>query len=135
MRKVFSAKPIPHTISAIPSKTAAASSNPSPYRLASHVERATPTSEHGADPSSIQPVSRACTVPSWRCRTAPNDLKIAPWRMSVPIATVGLNPNRNTSMGVISDPPPIPVMPTSTPMRSPASESFQSTEATVHQLH
>ena len=31
-----------------------------------------------ADPSSIQSVSGRLTVPSWRCRTAPKDLKIAP---------------------------------------------------------
>ena len=45
----------------------------------------------------------------------------------MPIATVGLKPKRKTSIGVISEPPPIPVMPTSTPMNSPAIESFQST--------
>jgi hypothetical protein len=55
--------------------------------------------------------------------------------MSVPIATVGLKPNRNTSIGVISEPPPIPVIPTRTPMSSPAIESFQSTSARVHELH
>jgi hypothetical protein len=48
---------------------------------------------------------------------------------------LGLNPNRNTSIGVISDPPPIPVMPTSRPMSRPASESFQSTGLDVQQLH
>ena len=90
------------------------------------MERPTPTSENGADPSSIQSVSRAWTVPSCLCRAAPNDLKIAPCRMSVPIATVGLKPKKKTSIGVIREPPPIPVMPTSTPMSSPASDSFQS---------
>ena len=45
----------------------------------------------------------------------------------MPIATVGLKPKRKTSIGVISEPPPIPVIPTSTPMKSPAIESFQST--------
>jgi hypothetical protein len=47
--------------------------------------------------------------------------------MSVPIATDGLKPKTRTSIGVINEPPPIPVMPTSRPMRSPATESFQST--------
>src|SRR5687768_1890303 len=86
-------------------------------------------SEHGAEASSIQSVSRACTVPSWRCRTAPKDLKMAPCRMSVPIATVGLNPKRKTSIGVISEPPPMPVMPTRRPMSSPAMASFGSIAA------
>ena len=53
----------------------------------------------------------------------------------MPIATVGLKPKRKTSIGVISEPPPIPVMPTSTPMNSPAIESFQSTSRTVHHLY
>jgi hypothetical protein len=52
---------------------------------------------------------------------------MAPWRMSVPIATDGLKPKIRTSIGVIKEPPPIPVMPTSKPIRSPATESFQST--------
>ena len=36
----------------------------------------TPTSESGAEPTSIHSASRACTLPSCRWRTAPNDLKI-----------------------------------------------------------
>ena len=46
----------------------------------------TPASESGPEPRNIQSVSRACTVPSRRWRIAPNDLKIAPCRMSVPTA-------------------------------------------------
>ena len=83
-------------------------------------------SENGADPSSIQAVSLAWTWPIRRCWTAPNDLKIAPWTMSVPIAIDGLKPKTRTRSGVISEPPPMPVKPTSSPIRSPASESFQS---------
>ena len=64
--------------------------------------------------------SRALTVPSRRCRTAPNDLKIAPWRMSVPIAAAGLKSKKKMRIGVISEPPPIPVMPTSRPVMNPA---------------
>ena len=52
----------------------------------------------------------------------------------MPIATVGLKPKRKTSIGVISEPPPIPVIPTSTPMKSPASESFQSTAALYRRM-
>src|SRR5438034_1984274 len=40
---------------------------------------------------------------------------------SLPIATDGLYPKRITRRGVISEPPPIPVAPTSIPMRSPVS--------------
>jgi hypothetical protein len=40
-------------------------------------------------------------------------------RRSVPTATAGLNPNRKTSNGVISEPPPTPVKPTNNPTKSP----------------
>src|SRR4051794_15478824 len=80
----------------------------------------------GAEPISIHITRRAWTCPSCRCRAAPNDLKIAPRRMSVPIATVGLKPKTRIRIGVISDPPPIPVIPTRRPIRRPAIESFQS---------
>ena len=49
--------------------------------------------------------------------------------MSVPIATVGLKPKRKTSIGVIREPPPIPVIPTRMPMKRPAIESIGSTAA------
>ena len=75
----------------------------------------TPTSDSGAEPASIHSARCACTVPSIRCRTAPNDLKIAPWRMSVPTATFGSKLKSRIRIGVISEPPPMPVMPTSTP--------------------
>src|SRR3954451_17480504 len=39
--------------------------------------------------------------------------------MSVPIAVVGWIPKTRISSGVISDPPPMPVMPTRTPMPRP----------------
>jgi len=45
--------------------------------------------------------------------------------MSVPTASVGLNPKRKMSSGVISAPPPIPVAPTRRPIRSPVRESSQ----------
>jgi hypothetical protein len=43
--------------------------------------------------------------------------------MSVPIATEGLKLKRKMRIGVISEPPPIPVIPTRTPMRRPAKAS------------
>src|SRR3954466_7914992 len=49
--------------------------------------------------------------------------------MSVPIATVGLKPKTRISIGVIREPPPMPVMPTSKPISRPASDSFQSISA------
>jgi hypothetical protein len=76
----------------------------------------------------IQSVRCAWTVPSRRWRTAPKVLKTAPWRMSVPTASVGLKPNRKMSSGVISAPPRIPVAPTSRPISRPVSESSQVTE-------
>ena len=42
----------------------------------------------------------------------------------VPVA--GGTPKRKTRIGVINEPPPIPVIPTSSPVRSPATASFQS---------
>ena len=39
---------------------------------------------------------------------------------SVPTATVGETPNSSVSSGVISEPPPTPVMPTSKPTAKPA---------------
>ena len=72
---------------------------------------ATPSSDIGPDPRNIQNVRRAWTVPSRRCLTAPKLLKIAPWRMSVPTASVGLKPKKMTRIGVSSEPPPMPVTP------------------------
>ena len=130
-RYALTRKAMPQTTSATPRIAFAVSSYPSPYSFLSHHETATPRSENGAEPSSIHAVRRACTCPMRRCWAAPNDLKIAPWTMSVPIAIDGLKPNSSTSSGVISEPPPMPVIPTSRPTRSPARESFQSMSAPV----
>ena len=45
------------------------------------------------------------------------------------LAVDGGMPKRKTRMGVMSEPPPIPVMPTRRPVKSPATVSFQSTSA------
>src|SRR5216117_225532 len=87
----------------------------------------TPASDSGPEPRNIHSVSRACTVPSWRWRIAPKLLKIAPWRMSVPTAYVGLKPKRITRIGVISEPPPMPVRPTIEPISRPVSVTWQFT--------
>ena len=49
----------------------------------------------------------------------------------MPIAVAGLKPKRKTSIGVMSDPPPIPVMPTRTPTARPARTNCQVTEGRV----
>jgi hypothetical protein len=97
----------------------------SPYLSVSRVPIATPSSDIGALPRNIQPDSCACTVPRLLCRIAPTVLKIAPWRMSVPTASVGLNPKTITRIGVINEPPPIPVMPTSVPISRPVRTNCQ----------
>src|SRR5262245_23456142 len=45
--------------------------------------------------------------------------------MSVPTASVGLNPKTITRIGVISEPPPIPVIPTRTPISRPVRTNCQ----------
>src|SRR5206468_6909320 len=87
----------------------------------------TPRSAIGAEPSSIQHARRACTVPSIRCRAAPKDLKTAPCSRSVPTATFASKPKIRIRIGVINEPPPIPVMPTRIPTRRPARANCQVT--------
>ena len=53
--------------------------------------------------------------------------------MSVPTASVGLNPNARMRIGVISEPPPMPVSPTSAPISRPVTESCQFTTVRVDQ--
>jgi len=113
--------------SAAPSTWPIKSLAPFPYAFASQEESQTPTSEAGIDPTSIQPASRARTFPMRRCCTAPTVLKTAPCAMSVPMAVVGGIPKTKTRIGVMSDPPPIPVMPTSSPVRRPTRTSCQVT--------
>ena len=54
--------------------------------------------------------------------------------MSVPIAVVGWIPKIRISSGVISEPPPMPVMPTSTPMPKPKMMIAGSTECRAGSL-
>jgi len=44
---------------------------------------------------------------------------------SVPTARVGLKPKKMISIGVISEPPPIPVIPTRAPIRRPVRTNCQ----------
>src|SRR5690349_14764613 len=54
-----------------------------------------------------------------KCRQPPTVLLTAEYRMAVPVAVVGWIPTIRMSRGVISEPPPMPVMPTSTPIPNP----------------
>ena len=118
---ILIAKPMPPRISAPPTTRPIADWVPSENELAIW----TPTSDIGAEPTSIQSASDACTLPSRRWCTAPNDLKIAPCRMSVPTAAFGSKPKIRISIGVIRLPPPMPVIPTRIPTAAPASANCQ----------
>src|SRR3712207_6763703 len=59
------------------------------------------------------------TVPCRRGRQPPTVFVIAAEARSLPTATTGLTPKTTTSSGVISEPPPIPVSPTSVPTPNP----------------
>ena len=121
LMNVRARKPVPPRISAPPTIFCSSPMLLSPILF----ESSTPTSESGIEPRNIQQASRACTVPSIRCRTAPNDLKTAPCRMSVPTATFALKPKSRIRIGVIRLPPPMPVMPTRIPTKRPASVNCQ----------
>lgn len=60
-----------------------------------------------------------CTVPRARWVMVPALLVIDAKARSVPTATDGLTPNSKVRSGVISEPPPTPVMPTSRPTAKP----------------
>ena len=69
-----------------------------PRRRAGMPARSRPASRRPADE----------TVPRRRYRTAPKDLKMAPCRMSVPIAAGGLKSKKRMWIGVVRAPPPSP---------------------------
>ena len=112
--------------SAAPSTWPITLSTSSPYRSVIFSDTQTPRRDIGTEPMSIQPARRARTFPMRRCWTAPTDLNTAPWAMSVPIAVEGEIPNRKMRIGVMSDPPPMPVIPTRIPVKRPASTNSQS---------
>lgn len=60
------------------------------------------------------------TLPRDWCRAPPAILVMAANHRSVPTAAAGATPNSKTRMGVISEPPPTPVSPTSGPTAKPA---------------
>src|SRR4051794_35127065 len=59
------------------------------------------------------------TVPCRKWRQPPTVFVTAPYARSVPTATTGLVPITTIRRGVISEPPPMPVSPTSMPTPNP----------------
>src|SRR3954465_11416972 len=59
------------------------------------------------------------TVPCRKWRQPPTVFVTAPYARSVPTATTGLVPITTIRSGVMSEPPPMPVSPTSMPTPSP----------------
>ena len=94
-------------------------------RRAMRVASQTPRIENGALPRNIQP-RQACmhrsepAVPHGACGL--EDGAVAPGRFRS--RAIGLNPNTITSSGVISEPPPMPVRPTSPPISRPESDEL-----------
>src|SRR3954468_16881678 len=83
----------------------------------------TPAIEAGTLPSARKAVSGRFTVPRRRCLHPPTVFVTAAYAMSEPIAVVGAVPNRRIRTGVIREPPPMPVIPTSRPIPNPATTS------------
>jgi hypothetical protein len=64
-----------------------------------------------------------------RCFQPPTVFVTAAYARSVPMAVTGVTPNTRISIGVISDPPPIPVIPTRIPTPRPKAMRAKSTRA------
>ena len=80
---------------------------------------ATVSAAAGQLPAASSPAVRQSTEPCARCTTVPNALVIAAKARSVPTATAAGTP-KIVSAGVTSEPPPTPLMPTSTPAARPS---------------
>ena len=87
---------------------------------------ATMPSEPGMLPASNRAVMRQCTWPALWCEIEPAVLVTAANHRSVPIATAGFSLKTDSSSGVISEPPPTPVMPTMAPTPKPLRIAIQS---------
>jgi hypothetical protein len=74
-----------------------------------------PAKAAGTDPSESHPTNARFTVRCARCTAAPTGFIRTAATRSLEIAVDGLMPNTMMSIGVISAPPPAPVMPTSSP--------------------
>src|SRR3954469_18503490 len=73
----------------------------------------------GTEPTAIH-VDSPISMVRWRRKRAPPTVFVtAPYAKSVPTAVTGLIPKTMISSGVIRDPPPMPVSPTSVPTPNP----------------
>jgi hypothetical protein len=84
------------------------------------------SSAAGMLPLASRRVMRQSTCPLRACTTVPPALVMAAYSRSVPTAVAGWMPNRSTSNGVISEPPPTPVSPTMAPTTKPDKVYIQS---------
>ena len=73
----------------------------------------------GTDPSASKPTSLHSTLPLRACTWLPAALVAAAYKRSVPTAESGWTPKSKISSGVMIEPPPMPVKPTSPPTRKP----------------
>ena len=92
-------------------------------RLITHA----PAKAAGTEPTHSHRTSDRFTVPRRRWTKAPTGFMNSETMMSLEIAVSGSTPKKNTSIGVMSAPPPIPVRPTMVPTRSPPMTRGKST--------
>src|SRR5271169_915947 len=86
------------------------------FALPIRCSRYAPRNALGTDPSTIQPTRLRLTVPFLQCTAAPNGRITTAATRSLEIAADGVTPNSRISIGVISAPPPAPVIPTRNPI-------------------
>src|SRR5487761_109206 len=91
----------------------------------------TPANAAGTDPTDSHATRPICTVPRRKWTAPPNGFMIADATMSLETAALGVTPNSRMRIGVISAPPPAPVMPTSTPTIRPAMTMSKLTRAST----
>src|SRR5476649_1124381 len=75
-----------------------------------------------------------CTVPRMRWVKVPTPLVSEAKARSVPTATAGETPNNSVNSGVISEPPPTPVMPTNRPTAKPDATNDKSMQSPKSRL-
>ena len=85
-----------------------------------------PMNARGTDPRHSHSTSCLLTVPWRRWTNAPTGFMNRLTTMSLEMAVRGSTPKKNTSIGVMSAPPPMPVSPTMMPTNSPPTTSGRS---------
>src|SRR6185369_1905143 len=110
-------RPAAATSSATPSSNLSASlrSSPRGWELMNQA----PTNAAGTDPTTSRRTSPTLTVLARRWTSAPAGFITKLATRSLEMAVSGSAPKKNTSIGVISAPPPMPVSPTMMPTRRP----------------